>query len=522
MKNKNIILLFLGLVMTSCADFLDKQPLSDLAPGTFFKDKTEMANWNAGIYIAFQNALSQKQVLYGDVRSDNVQTTGYAQDWILMNSITPDRAEASWQAFYQAITRANVGIEKYPTIPNVLESEIAPYMGQCYGMRALMYFWGTRTWGKMPIVTTEWDGSMSTINVPRSSLEEVRDLIYSDIQKAIEYFTISDTSSKFYLGLAAMRELKIEVDMWYQRYEDALAESEYFMDNSNYYLVDGEVAWKKIFETPDASPEVIFAMDWDFSANGANSGWPGQLGASNTNNPWQMSESIFQEFVNRLRMDEDKAEDDYNVYGSDSRFWNTVDTVKLFYNNQRLPITYATYTASGIQKCIKYSQLDPAREYDSANKIYKSYYEVLNTIDSDQKLVMMRVANPVLLRAEALNQLGRGDEALDLVNKIRQRSGYFRDAKTEVDANNKREVESLILLERQLEFFGEGQRWFDLMRTGRLIEVMEPVFSARQLDAGVTVTGFGDEGRKYWPVYYREFESNTALKGDQNYPYTER
>lgn len=522
MKNNNIILLLLGLVLSSCSDFLDKQPLSDLAPGTFFKDKTEMANWNSGIYVAFQNALSQKQVLYGDVRSDNVETTGYAQDWILMNSITPQRAESSWQAFYQAITRANVGIEKYPTIPNVLESEIAPYMGQCYGMRALMYFWGTRTWGKMPIITTEWDGSMSSINVPRSSLEEVRDLIYSDIQKAIEYFTIADTSNKFYLGLAAMHELKMEADMWYHRYEDALAESEYFVGHSSLHLVDGEEAWKNIFENPGSSPEVIFAMDWDFSANGVNNGWPGQLGASNTNNPWQMSEPIFREFINRLRMDEDKAEDDPNFYGADSRFWNTVDTVKLFYNNQRLPITYATYTAEGIQKCIKYSQVDPSREFDSANLIYKSQYGVLNTIDSEQKLVIMRVANPMLLRAEALNQLGRGDEALDIVNQIRNRSGYFRDAKTEVNVNDKTEVESLILFERQLEFYGEGQRWFDLMRTGRLVDVMDPVFSERQMKAGVTVTGFGDEGLKYWPIYYREFESNSALKGDQNYPYTER
>lgn len=525
MKNKSILFLAIGLMLSSCSDLLDKQPLSDLAPDTFFKNKSEMANWNSGLYTAFQDALSQKQVLYGDVRSDNVQTTGYAQDWILMNSITPQRAEASWQSFYLAITRANVGIEKYPTIPNVLESEIAPYMGQCYGMRALMYFWGTRTWGRMPIVTKEWDGSMESVNVPRASLEDVRDLIYSDIEKAIEYFTITNTSSKFYLGLDAMYELKTEVDMWYHRYEDALEASEHFIGNTNCYLVDGEVAWKKIFETPDASPEVIFAMDWSFADNGVNSGWPGQLGASNANNPWQMSEPMFQEFIDRLRADEDKAEDDPNFYGADSRLWNTLDTIRLFYNNQRLPITYGTYSGAatgGIAKCIKYSPMDPGREYDSANQIYKSYYQVLTTNDSEHKLVMMRAANPILLRAEALNQLGRGDEALDIVNQIRNRSGYFRDAKTEVSANDKDAVEKLILLERQLEFYGEGQRWFDLMRTGRLIEVMEPVFAERQSNAGVTVTGFGDEGRKYWPVYYREFESNTALKGDQNYPYTER
>ncbi len=523
MKNKKFTTILLaGLMLSSCNDFLDKQPLSDLAPGTFFKEKSEMANWNAGIYVAFQSALSQKQVLYGDVRSDNVQSTGYAQDWILMNSITPQRAEASWQPFFQAITRANVGIEKYPTIPNILESEIAPYMGQCYGMRAYMYFWGTRTWGKMPIVTSEWDGSMTSVNVPRASLEEIRDFIYSDIAKAIEYFTIADTSSKFFLGLDAMYELKTEVDMWYHRYEDAIESSDRFVGNSNIYLVGDETSWKKIFESPDASPEVIFAMDWSFSENGANSGWPGQLGASNTNNGWQISESIFKVFVDRLRADDDKAEDDPNVYGADSRFWNTVDTVRLYYNNQRLPITYATYTANGINKCIKYSPIDPAREYDSSNMIYKSQYQVLNTIDSEQKIVMMRAANPLLLRAEALNQLGRAEEALDIVNQIRNRSGYFRDAKTEVNISDKNAVEDLILLERQLEFFGEGQRWFDLMRTGKLVEVMDPVFSERQSSAGVTVTGFGEEGRKYWPVYYREFESNTALKGDQNYPYTER
>ena len=83
-------------------------------------------------------------------------------------------------------------------------------------------------------------------------------------------------------------------------------------------------------------------------------------------------------------------------------------------------------------------------------------------------------------------------------------------------------MESLILEERQLELWGEGQRWFDLMRTGRLIDVMDPIYSSRQEDAGVAVTGFGDEGRRYWPIYAGEFESNLALTGDQNPPYSER
>lgn len=510
---KRILFYILGLlVLTSCEDFLDRSPLSDLSPENYFHEKAEMANWNAGIYSAFQSALQRNQVIFGDCRSDNVETTGYINNNIYMNALVPSMSESSWQAFYQCITRCNTGIEKYPTIPNILESEYAPYMGQAYGMRAFMYFWATRVWGKLPLVTSTWDGSLEAINTPRASLEEVKEQILSDISKAIDYFTISNTSSNFYLGLAAMHELRLEVYMWYNDYQKALDESDYFMNNSTYQLAADEEEWKKIFTNPSGSKEVIFAMSWDYTNNGAASGWSQTMGASNTNNGYQMSQPMFEEFVDRL----------YSGEGADSRLWNTVDTVKLYYNANRVPMSYAHYTASGIQKCIKYSIEDPEAEYDKTNKIYKSKYLVLNTTDSEIQQVFMRLANVYYLRAEALNKLGRGGEALAIVNQLRQRVGYLKDATTEVNVSNQAEVENLILLERQLEFYGEGQRWFDLMRTGHLIDVMNPIYSQRQADAGVTVTGFGNEGTKYWPIYYREFETNTALKGDQNQPYPER
>ena len=515
---KHIYILTIGMLMlTSCENFLSRSPLSDLSPENYFQDKAEMKNWNAGIYDAFQDALSQKQILYGDVRSDNVHTTSYAQDWLYMNAITPNKGESSWAAFYQCISRCNIGIEKYPTIPNILETEYAPYMAQCYAMRAYMYFWATRVWGKLPKVTSSWSGSLDDIYIKRSSLEDIKTLIFEDIQTAIHYYQLSSgVTDKFYLTEAAMHALLTDAYMWYNEYENALNASNYFVGKDAYVLAGDEIEWKNIFLKPGDSKEVIFAMHWDYESNGANGGWPGQLGASNTNNGYQIAEPLFREFIDRLRSEN----------GTDARFWNTIDTVKLYYSNSRLPITYATYSVkagSGIEKCIKYSDVDPEREYDTKNKVYKSYFEVLNTTDSDQKLVMYRLADIMLLRAEALNKLNRGDEALSIVNDIRTRVGYLKDSKTEVSSvSNQAEVESIILKERQLELYGEGSRWFDLMRTGHLIEVMDPVYSARQEKAGVLVTGFGDEGTKYWPINYREFESNTALSGDQNPPYAER
>lgn len=67
---------------------------------------------------------------------------------------------------------------------------------------------------------------------------------------------------------------------------------------------------ENIFTNPSSSKEVIFAMAWDYETDGALSGWPQLLGASNTNNGYRMAEPIFNEFIDRLRSGE----------GSDARF----------------------------------------------------------------------------------------------------------------------------------------------------------------------------------------------------------
>ncbi|MCI6549875.1 MAG: RagB/SusD family nutrient uptake outer membrane protein [Prevotella sp.] len=513
MKKQIIIAATMLISLSGCNDFLDRSPLSDLSPENYFKDKTEMTNWNAGIYGAFQSALQRNQAIWGDCRSDNIETTGYVNNNIYMNALTPTMSESNWQSVYQCITRCNTGIKMYPTIPNVLESEYAPYMAQAYGMRAFMYFYATRVWGRLPIVNDTWDGNLNTISTPRASLDEVKAQILADIDQAINYFMISNTSSVYYLSLAAMYDLRTEVYMWYHEYNKALEASNYFINNKNYSLAADEVEWKAAFENPEGSKEDIFAMSWSYINNGASSGWPGLMGASNTNNGYQMAEPLFDELIDRL----------YSGEGKDARLWCTLDTIALFYNGSRVPLSYASYNVSGIQKCIKYSLKNPNAEYDANNQSFKSYYTVLNTTDSEIKQVFMRLSNVYYLRAEALNKLGRGAEALAIVNQLRQRVGYLRDATLDVSSpDNVEEIENLILKERQIEFYGEGQRWFDLMRTGKLVKVMGPIYSQRQEKAGVTVTGFGDEGTCYWPIYYREFESNKALEGDQNPPYPER
>ena len=493
------------LILSGCEDFLDRTPLSDMSPTTFFANKGDMKTWTAGIYDSFQNTLSLGHLEWGDIRSDNYHTTGYDDGKAYMNAIESSQSQYSWAALYKTIDRCNVAIERFPQIPGILESDWSDYVGQTYGLRALMYFYAIRVWGDVPLVTKPWDGDVNNSYVPRTDVDTIKAQILSDIDNAISQLGNTVTSDrKFYFNLAAAWALKVEVHMWFHEYQLALdAYNEYFEGNADYALVANDKEWKKIFLSPSDSKETIFNMAWNFEADGSHP-WAQRVGASNTNNPYKISQGIFDEFISRL----------YSKKGKDGRLWNVVDTVKLWNSGNKVAISTSSWTVSGIEKCTKYSDVDPAGT--------TSYWLVLSSSNADIDICIYRYADVLLLKAEALNQLGQPAAALNIVNSIRKRIGYTADATLEVtDVTDKKAVESIILKERQLEFIAEGKRWFDLSRTGRVVEVMDPILRDRQEAVGVTITGFGDLGRILFPIYYREFESNPSLRGNQNQPYTE-
>jgi len=78
-------------------------------------------------------------------------------------------------------------------------------------------------------------------------------------------------------------------------------------------------------------------------------------------------------------------------------------------------------------------------------------------------IIVFRLADIYLLRAEALNNLGRDAEANALLNQIRVRAGTAPYQGTGYDLGDQ------ILKERLRELFYEGQSFYDLVRTKRLL-----------------------------------------------------
>ncbi|HEY4289869.1 MAG TPA: RagB/SusD family nutrient uptake outer membrane protein [Puia sp.] len=87
-----------------------------------------------------------------------------------------------------------------------------------------------------------------------------------------------------------------------------------------------------------------------------------------------------------------------------------------------------------------------------------------------EDLMVLRLAEMYLIRAEAVAQLGDPATAMSDVNVIRKRAGL-----PAAFASNLSEAMGIILHERQVELFVEGHRWFDLKRVDSVNAVMARV-----------------------------------------------
>ena len=128
--------------------------------------------------------------------------------------------------------------------------------------------------------------------------------------------------------------------------------------------------------------------------------------------------------------------------------------------------------------------------------------------------IVYRFADVLLMKAEALSQLGNYPEAFSVLNQIRNRAGV----PAMNIANNPIAFEDAIMQERALEFAYEGKRWFDLLRMGRrndyarkdkLIEII--VSNVPSTQKRILATKLTNPMGWYLPVYEKEIERNPKL-----------
>jgi hypothetical protein len=112
------------------------------------------------------------------------------------------------------------------------------------------------------------------------------------------------------------------------------------------------------------------------------------------------------------------------------------------------------------------------------------------------------------LKAEALVKAGEISEAMSLVNQVRARVNLAPKS-----ASNAEDADAIIANERRLELAFEGHRWFDLVRTGKAIEVM----NAQKDGSGNNLNYNVQPYRLILPIPQGQIDLNPLLTQNPNY-----
>jgi hypothetical protein len=174
----------------------------------------------------------------------------------------------------------------------------------------------------------------------------------------------------------------------------------------------------------------------------------------------------------------------------------------------------AAFDAEGdqVRKAASIIWLDVTGKWSDPNwpqKVYPFVYKYRNNIwPSPQNYIFIRLADILLLKAEALNETGDVGGAAVLVNQVRARVGL-----APTPASNQADMRLAIEKERRLELAFEGHRWYDLKRTGRAITVTNATI-------GPTGGLFGYSigiNQLLWPVPQSEIDKNPQLTQNPGY-----
>lgn len=482
MKKILLYLMPAMLLLTGCEKFLDQQPISSLSTELFWKTSEDARLGNAAIYDGLQKTLTDCYIDWGDARSDNFSYSGTGDYQILvtMNGLTSLTTTANWADLYMTIARANVAIEQLPKVKALSDVDRNHYLAQAYAARAYMYFYAVRLWGAVPVWTTPYGSMNDEPRKPRTPADSViNNVIIPDLQKARTLINRSLTNV-FEISEGPVLAMLTDVYMWKKDYTNALASSAAFIALPYRYDVNANTlaAMKNIFINPSGNKESVFVLNWDYTKDGEN--FLGlRLGSSSNTSTYEIDSVVTRKFM---------------ASTGDLRRWNTFDTL-------------LWGTSTKITQIWKYYDYDPA-----TNKP-----KIPSRIENNVKIPLYRTADILLLRAEALNRTGDKTGAFTIVNRIRTLRGaraLVPAAYATVDA-----AEDAILDERQLELFAESRRWFDLVRTGRVLQVVDPLIRERQREQRLQETGFTDARKILWPISRDALTRNPLLV--QNPPYSE-
>ena len=423
MKTRNLKWLAIPmlLITVSCgSDFLELEPVSEANANIFFRNQDDIIAAVNSVYDELQGAAQYGSnfIAIIETRSDNVENNNPGAGGGIAYSIdrfTDDPTNTilreTWASLYQGIFKANTVLDNIDKI-TMDEAAKNRVKGEATFLRALSYFNLVRLWGDVPLIINAKLPEVIRSTAKRDATAEV----YVQIEQDLSYASANlpatyATADRGRATSGAAKALLAKVYLTQQKL--ALAETTLRSITGPYALLDS--IGKVYMVNNELNTEIMFAIRYVDNVTGEDHGaWYAYTGAP----------IILPGLLNAYKPGDERK---LQAQGY---------------------IQYATTYVPG-----------KFRDDDTDGRFGNDF-------------PVIRYSDVLLMLAETLNRIQyvADGEAFNLLNQVRARANAT--LYTSTDLPNQNAFNDAILLERRLEFALEHERWFDLVRFGKAIEVM--------------------------------------------------
>ena len=485
MKQINYIVIFTLLILSSCTKFLDTEPVSNgiavdnNSSTVVFKNASELEAALGGAYSDFKNEYYQLDYFVnGDAQSDDAYAGGDNPANFQIDNLKLDATNSNvsrdWRYLYSTIGKCNKVINNADSVVDatLTIARRAEIKGEASFIRAFMYFQLVQLWGDVPLQLKD----VQTISAEK--LSEIYPLLFPARNTQVEVYKQINEDLKY--ALANVKPTNI---------------------NKGYVTTGAVNAMLAKVAATQPTPDWTVVKKYcdDVIAGGYTL-------LSDYNSLWDNANENSNESIFEINYSGGSSDGNWGVTifrGLDWKKFNlpSNDLVKAFDDEN-----------DAIRKAASITFLDVSGKWSDSHWPQKSYpfinkYHIF-TSGSNQNYIFIRLADILLLKAQAINELGDVAGAATLVNQIRTRVKL-----PNTTASNQADMRLAIEKERRLELAFEGHRWFDLKRTNRAIDVMNNAKGENNVSLGYTL----NTNRLVWPIPQAELDKNQKLVQNPGY-----
>lgn len=559
-------------VSLSACESLDFTPADQMSGQTFWKTEEHARQAAVGMYAAMKAPWCFGMEFTFDMCSDIADGTSPWVDISRGSSFASNSSgvQNHWQYLYELVHRANTVIRNVATMP-ISQETIDRVTGEAKFLRAMAYFRMLNCWGGVPYYDESCDinNEFANLDSPRSSADEIRGHILDDLNDAIEKLPVRWDDAD--LGRAikgAAYALRGKVYLYNRQWDEAASDFEeivynrtndygyalhdsydnlfrlyngahsnemifsiqsidgntsgyaldivsYFGNKSTMRLIAGNAivpstTLADMYENTDGSP-----FDWDDVFPGFNAG-------DETFRRKCLSVAIDQSstvVTSTLDCDTTKVMDAYRL--RDPRLCLNIITPYSHYlgtDAASSPMDKQFVLADPTKGGAPMEAMAFIRNSEGWNSYFWRKWIPTGNLDgywgeynrTPYEFPLIRLGDVILMLAEAYNEKGETDKAVTEVNKIRERVGMpgLNSGATWLAVGSKEEMAERIMRERAFELAGEGQRYWDLRRWGKL---KESVKNATDIYGNLMYTRSYQERHELWPIPLVELDRNKNL-----------